>query len=219
MQAPSFRVNCRSSSSSAVASVAHRVSGDTLAVSSDIARRRRRAHPDRPGRCDRPDHGRPRRRGRAPAAPGSRSRGQSRSGPPLTLVHAAATAARYRCGSICCHARQPQSIRQPTWGHAERDRDWIDTGRTGDPMPFPDTRESLAIPHRQDNGARAAGSDVDADAPVVQDRSHRCGAHRCDGDPTRAVDIRLRTDSDASPKTPPGYIAEHRGTQALFLGA
>ena len=81
-------------------------------------------------------------------------------------------------------------------------------------MPFPDTRESLAIPHRQDNGARAAGSDVDADAPVVQDRSHRCGAHRCDGDPTRAVDIRLRTDSDASPKTPPGYIAEHRGTSS-----
>ena len=37
MQAPSFRVNCRSSSSSAVASVAHRVSRDTLAVSSEIA--------------------------------------------------------------------------------------------------------------------------------------------------------------------------------------
>ena len=37
MQAPSFRVNCRSSSSSAVASVAHNVSRDTLAVNSDIA--------------------------------------------------------------------------------------------------------------------------------------------------------------------------------------
>ena len=36
MQAPSFRVNCSSSNSSAVGSVAHRVSRDTVAVSMEI---------------------------------------------------------------------------------------------------------------------------------------------------------------------------------------
>ena len=36
MQAPSFRVNCSSSNSSAVGSVAHRVSRDTVAVSTEI---------------------------------------------------------------------------------------------------------------------------------------------------------------------------------------
>ena len=71
MHAPLFRVNCRSSSSSAVASVAHRVSRDTLAVSSEIAAPSTSSPSTRPDKSGRPDHDGPHRRGSAPARPES----------------------------------------------------------------------------------------------------------------------------------------------------